>query len=420
MQLCVQWKLALSRLWDHLTTKSAHTHLTRQRMRPQKRVASLSESPPSPKSGRISTLRSTSRESKGGAASGGQTYGITTHDALFKYVLSNDAVRPSFFHAFIPGANITESQRLDEHMNPLQELEHLREFIHRQDTAKTVGEISSDLIVSRPSSSRDKSHCPKLGKATKFLHKIVGHFDDIKKAFPKAKYNGTMDFVCKLESGDFSLVEMQVLPKDHWDKRALAYAAAFYGRQIVKGQHWSGIKKVYGINILGGGTRDQAHWAETPDQHMRHYKFQEQLHKESFERFIDGIELIQYSVMNAPDTGDDEKRDWIAFFKRGALMTEHQVKTEIRTPAVLSAFKMAKLSTLPPHVREDYDAENELYAQVSQHTADKVAEGRAAGMAEAVLGVALKMKVSGRLSNSAIASFVGLEESVVAAIKIKK
>ena len=66
-----------------------------------------------------------------------QTYGIPTYDALFKYVLSQDSIRPSFFHAFVPGLTITSSQRLDEHMNPLQELQLLRDFIHRRDTGNS-------------------------------------------------------------------------------------------------------------------------------------------------------------------------------------------------------------------------------------------------------------------------------------------
>ena len=31
-----------------------------------------------------------------------QLYGVTTYDAIFKHVLSDGVIRPSFFHAFIP------------------------------------------------------------------------------------------------------------------------------------------------------------------------------------------------------------------------------------------------------------------------------------------------------------------------------
>ena len=360
----------------------------------------------------------------GREASSGQTYGIATHDALFKHVLSDKHIRPSFFQAFIPGLAITSSKRLDDHMNPLQDFQHLRDFIHRKDTAETVGSISSTLVTSRPRSRRKISHPPKLDQATKFLHEVVGHFDDIKKAFPKAQYNGTMDFVCKLQNGEFALVEMQVLPKDGWDQRALAYVAAFYGNQLRKGATWVGIQKVVGINILGGGTRDEVHWRDTPDQYMRHYKFQEQLHKKSSERFLDGIELIQYSVTNAPDAWPDEEKhqqerhDWITFFKRGSRMNEREVKSEIQTKAVLKAFERSILSKLPIEVKENYDAENSQYAQFSRHIAQGEAKIRAEGEAKGILEAARRLKASKKMSNANIANLLELPESEVAGIEI--
>ena len=418
---------------DLLCSAIANAQATLRTMPPRKRASSSVQSPAPDaavmlrKSARRSSSPAQVRASVGSAASGGQLYGIATHDALFKYVLSDNDIRPSFLHAFIPGLTITTSSRLDDHLNPLQDLQHLREFIHQKKTAKTVGKMSSGAwFVSCPDKSgRSRARFPKNENATKFLREVVVHFEDMKKAFPKAQYNGTMDFVCKLDNGEYALVEMQVFPKDGWDKRALAYVSAFYGNQLRKGSDWHDIRKVVGINILGGGTREQVHWKDTPGQYMRHYKFQEQLHKKSVERFIDGIELIQYSVMNAPDTlplSDQEKQDWIAFFKRGACMNEEQVKSEIHTEAVLKAFERATLSKLPKHVKEDYDAENLLYTQVSQFTAERVAEGRAEGKAEgqaaAFLQAARVMKQETKLSNAEIAKKFGLHVSQVASIRV--
>ena len=59
-----------------------------------------------------------------------------------------------------------------------------------------------------------------------------------------------MDFVCLLDTGDYAMVEMQVIPQNYWDRRALAYVAAFYGNQLRKGGKWEHhIKKVIGVNI---------------------------------------------------------------------------------------------------------------------------------------------------------------------------
>ena len=137
---------------------------------------------------------------------------------------------------------------------------------------------------------------------------------------------------------------MQVKVQYEWDRRAHAYLAAFYGNQLRRGSEWKDIRKVIGINILGGGTNGQGHWRSTPEQYERHYKFQEQIHKKICERYIDGIELLQFSVMNAPDNlslANRDKQDRITYFKRASRMNQEEVKSHIQTPAVLKAFEMA-------------------------------------------------------------------------------
>jgi hypothetical protein len=124
---------------------------------------------------------------------------------------------------------------------------------------------------------------------------------------------------------------------------------------------------------------------------------------------IEGIELFQYSVMNAPDaypSSEKAKQDWITFFKRGSRMTEEEVKSEIHTEAVLKAFEKATLSKLPKSVNDLYDAENLLYSQVSQHTAERVAEGEARGRADALLEIALSLKQSTDVSEAKIAKIL--------------
>jgi predicted transposase/invertase (TIGR01784 family) len=228
----------------------------------------------------------------------------------------------------------------------------LREFVHRKETSETVGKIASTecLVSFLDTVDHSRRLLSTNDKATKFLLGMVAHFEDVRKAFPKAQDDGTMDFACELDDGNYVLVEMQVLPKDNWDKRALAYVAAFYGNQLRTGSKWIDNKAVIGINILGGGTREQVFWKDSHNQHVRHYKFQEQVHKQSCEMFIEGIELFQYYVMNAPDTfppSQKAKQDWITFFKRGSRMTEAEVRSEIHTEAVLRAFERATLSKLP-------------------------------------------------------------------------
>ncbi len=70
-------------------------------------------------------------------------FGIGTYDGLFKYIITDDTIRTSFFSAFVPGLRIKSSIRLDDHMNPIQELQLLRGFIHRQKTVRTINRLNS-------------------------------------------------------------------------------------------------------------------------------------------------------------------------------------------------------------------------------------------------------------------------------------
>jgi predicted transposase/invertase (TIGR01784 family) len=187
--------------------------------------------------------------------------------------------------------------------------------------------------------------------------------------------------VCQLSTGDYAMVEMQVIPQDHWDRRALAYAAAFYGNQLFKGDEWKHIRRVVGVNILGGGKDNLVHWKDTPGQFIRHYKIQEQLHLPA--RYIDGIELIQYSIMNARGISLEEKemQDWITFFSKAHYMSEEDVHEQITTPAVLRAFELSKIQKLPREVLVSYEEQDRDYDRYSEHTHGLITQSRDEGHA---------------------------------------
>lgn len=331
-----------------------------------------------------------------------QVYGIATYDALFKYVLSQESVQASFFHTFLPNIPIKSIKRLDEHMNPVKSFQTLRDTFTGIDVKNTVASLKKAKAVSVQTQKKAKDVLEENVDGTAFLTSVVKHFDDFQRLIPKPEYDGTMDFVCELDSGEFALVEMQVIPKDYWDKRALAYVAAFYGNQLRQGDSWHDLRKVIGINILGGGKDALKHWGEKPAQFIRHYRVQEQKHQPS--RFIDGIEIIQYSLMNAPQTFDErELEDWITFFKDGSKMTEDDVKSKIKTQAVLEAFKFSRMTTLPEKVKREYEAEEDRYNQYSHHTNEKIAEGKAEGKIEAKIEMVKKMITQG-MDSTVIAS----------------
>jgi predicted transposase/invertase (TIGR01784 family) len=78
---------------------------------------------------------------------------------------------------------------------------------------------------------------------------------------------------------------------------------------------------------------------------------------------------------DAPIVDNQDRNDWITFLTRAHLMNEEEVEAQIKTPAVLRAFELAKLSTLPPEVRAAYDAEDREHDRYSQHTAEQISKG---------------------------------------------
>ena len=73
------------------------------------------------------------------------------------------------------------------------------------------------------------------------------------------------------------------------------------------------------------------------------------------------------------EPGDDqEKKDWITFLTRAHEMTEEEVAAQIKTPEVLQAFEMAKLSALPDDVRAAYEAEVRAHDRYIQRTAELI------------------------------------------------
>ena len=76
-----------------------------------------------------------------------QQYGIPTYDALFKYVLDEPSLQPSFFRSFA-GLNVESAERIDEHMNPIQELQNLRKIINDNETVEAVASLRSKNGIS--------------------------------------------------------------------------------------------------------------------------------------------------------------------------------------------------------------------------------------------------------------------------------
>jgi hypothetical protein len=142
---------------------------------------------------------------RGHICKGNQVYTIPTYAAAFKWILTSDEVRNSFFHAFLPDLGIQSSERIDEHMHPVQARQLLRNFLQEPATCATVKRLSlldaRARVVQHPSDGNGSPVEDENGTA--FLRQIVQRFQDIKASFPEPRYEGKMDFACRLSSGGY-------------------------------------------------------------------------------------------------------------------------------------------------------------------------------------------------------------------------
>jgi predicted transposase/invertase (TIGR01784 family) len=128
--------------------------------------------------------------------------------------------------------------------------------------------------------------------------------------------------------------------------------------------------------------------------------------------------------MDAPLGDNQEKNDWITFFKSAHDMTEEDVAAQIKTPSVLQAFELAKFSKLPAEVRASYDDEGREYDRYSQHTAQQIRmaeksgkiEGKVEGKIEGKIEVARKL-LAMNLTMDQIEKATGLSSEDIKSIK---
>lgn len=157
----------------------------------------------------------------------------------------------------------------------------------------------------------------------------------------KKKYDGTIDFMCRCEDGNFALVEIQAIPDFYPADRSVFCAAKFHRQQLSETKNPKKIKEIIRIGILGGETDQQI---------------------DPFSVSICGIKLSELTIMTPTTLPTDKaKRDWINFFRAGPHTSEDWVRNEITTPTVKAAFRKIRFDNLPAEIRRAYIAEGKSY-----------------------------------------------------------
>ena len=298
-------------------------------------------------------------------------YAIPTYDVMFKRVLgSEEGIRISFINSLAPDLNVKSAKMIDEYMRYSDDHEGLRNFLHTL-TPKLEKELIDDIDdikISFP--NRKNTH------RIERIKEYIKYIPMVKKVLPPKKYTGSMDCICETDKG-MIVVEMQVVPQNFWDRRAVAYISNIYGNQLSRDQGWEDLKPVIGINLLGGGRDNKVHW-ENGNDYIRDYKLQDTRNSQNI---IDSVRLIQYSLMLAPRLPDchSPQDEWLKFFRDAHNMDEAMVENDIKTPEVQRAFELVKFDGLPSDVQNAYEQEDDNYQRYSIHTSQEIEKGREEG-----------------------------------------
>lgn len=224
-----------------------------------------------------------------------QIYAIPTYDATFKYIMADPEICLSVLQAFIPDENLISAKLQDTHLRPFKQYTKVRSIINDIRSKKIMQKVN-DLIKHEEAMEDDFQITYKKDEEHTFIpnggwmiKSFAEYYGDFLSGYPKPRRNSQVDYICQTNDGHYAFVEVQVIPEDFWDQRALAYAASIYGRQLKEGDEWGDINKVISVNILGGGLRNEK-W--NMKSSFRKYTFKDQ----DGHDIENGIEVLQYPL----------------------------------------------------------------------------------------------------------------------------
>jgi predicted transposase/invertase (TIGR01784 family) len=346
-----------------------------------------------------------------------QIYAEPYYDPTFKLVLRNKRVLAEFISVFTEIPHVTVIEFIDHYMNPLQAAGQARKFVNSvrfKALMRRVENLRSDQISvqlpkprKRPrnpapalqdeqpaasgsdSSSESIPVLEEVPVAAEFLHKCSHVFSDLKTCFPAPERNSQLDVICRISEKTIAMIEVQVVPENNWDKRALYYTSGVYFNQLRRGGTYEDLRKVISIQLLGTADSKSSPWKSTPDEFIRHYKFvdKDRAHE------MDEIELFQICVphlKNVRKDIDEQKAtlwsEWIDFLKSAQDRNAEYVEA-LSSSNLKSAYASLKLDTMPKDVFERYMEEKKTNTRYSQFTSLKMEEMRNETIAEMSLKV---------------------------------
>ena len=294
---------------------------------------------------------------------------LPTYDKAFKDLLHDTEARNSLFRGFVDGT-IQSSEILGVSNKFLKDkdqvtMDSLGAFLNRYKP------IMDDYLAKHPATKSKKSAAL---NANTLLHELATkYYDPLCHLFPVADKESYMDFRCSLKDGSTVLVEMQVRTEPHWDSRALAYAARIYSSQLVRGEPWGNLKKVYALNILGGYDPSRKgnvrytwakHAGDDRDGTSPVLKRYQLVNLHNSADKIPDLELIQIfpqlfsgnsTKLKELGLGDDQvslASEWLELFKAAQMKSKSYVDRQVKDQGVKRAYSILGNKKLADNYRE--------------------------------------------------------------------
>ncbi len=284
-------------------------------------------------------------------------YVIPTYAAAFNDIMMNETVRNSFFSAAtdepIESSDLIGLTDRNESSPEQLSIDSLGKFLEEYRPVIETYLEKKEKVAKADTKTR---------KQVLTSHTLVDEFarnfyEPLTRLLPSQKKRPYLDFACKLKSGDIIYVEAQVRSHNYWDRQALAYAARRYSGQLLN-EHWTGLKRVYSINILGGheistweGQQKTVRGAKTIPSFIKRYELTNEF--DPLEHIPD-LQIIQlYPQMFDQATSDlsflKEKNEpilafteWLNFFKDAHKRTAKEVEDTVKDEGVKMAYSILK------------------------------------------------------------------------------
>jgi predicted transposase/invertase (TIGR01784 family) len=350
---------------------------------------------------------------------------LPTYDKAFKELLHDTEARNSLFRGFVDGT-IQSSEILGLSNKSLKDkdqvtMDSLGAFLSRYKP------IMDEYLTNHPSTKSKKA--PVLSANTLMHDLATRYYDPLCSLFPVADKESYMDFRCSLKDGSTVLVEMQVRTEPYWNSRALAYAARIYSSQLVRGESWGKLKKVYALNILGGYDLSREGnvrytWAKhAGDDHdgkspvLKRYQL---VNLHNSEDKIPDLELIQIfpqlflsdsTKLKELGLGDDQvslASEWLELFKAAQMKSKSYVD-QVKDQGVKRAYSILGKKKLADNYKEWVQKYGPAYADnIVQEAAAAFERGKTETTSRAIRA----MKKRG-ISSQEIADELGVAKSEV-------